>query len=297
MTRSASRETASSNAASTDAAPSPSSDPDGATLEALRQRLAELERLEADLEQTVRAFRLRYREELAPLVEELLKARRALARRRMRRGRATPRRRARHREARRDLEAFRKARRAADPDAKAPEAGTADDSEAGRSGRHAGAGASDGVRPGPEGSAARSTGPSDGDAELSSEAEQQLKDVYREASKRCHPDAVDPEKREAATETFHALQAAYESRNLDRVRRIARRLEAHGVGGPEAGSADARRDAERRLRRRVEAVRSSIEALRDTDAFRAVQDARSVDRYVERRARELRRQIRILRSR
>jgi hypothetical protein len=260
------------------------------TTEPLRQRLERLERKEAQLEQRVRAVQQRYRDELGPLVEELLTLRRDRLEQKAYAHRRSARLRNAFHDAQAKLERFREMMGASTPGEATPDR---DDTTA-----RAGAQAS-----------------------LTDAEQDALKAAFRAASKECHPDVVDPADREQATKVFHALREAYQAGNLRRVTEIAEQVGAtvppRSPKAPASASEGAQPNAEaapsaagadpagapragplqtvQALRERIRAVEASIEALRDTDAYAATQAEEGLDRYFERRRQGLRQQIRRLR--
>lgn len=99
-----------------------------------------------------------------------------------------------------------------------------------------------------------------------------LQATYRRASKRCHPDAVPDSYREEAAGTFQALSSAYEADHRAAVQAIAEALDQWGF--PQHSS-PAQEDAKsvEHLRRAVSALETSIERLRDTEAYRSLSDS------------------------
>lgn len=55
---------------------------------------------------------------------------------------------------------------------------------------------------------------------LTKEQQHELKDLFRKASKCCHPDMVEEKLHEEASATFHELKTAYSQNNLKRVQEI-----------------------------------------------------------------------------
>ncbi|PQJ34550.1 hypothetical protein BSZ35_08030 [Salinibacter sp. 10B] len=104
-----------------------------------------------------------------------------------------------------------------------------------------------------------------------------LKRRYRQASKRCHPDAVPDAYRAQAAATFQALESAYKAGHAEAVQAIAAALEQWGF--PEEAAEDRRSQRRERdeLRRAVSSLETAIEALRDTDLYRAVAERENVD--------------------
>lgn len=115
------------------------------------------------------------------------------------------------------------------------------------------------------------------DWDLSEEELQELKRLYRSASKRCHPDAVPEEHVEAATAVFRELNEAYQSGDLERVRRIAERVAAGLFETEGEGEAPERRKES--LRARIAAVREAL--MRTRADLKTVKDSPSYQRATE----------------
>jgi len=71
----------------------------------------------------------------------------------------------------------------------------------------------------------------DAPGKLSQAEQKELKDLFRKACKRCHPDAVAGEFKEKARVIFIELKMAYEQNDLERVREIWRGLAQVGLPG------------------------------------------------------------------
>lgn len=130
----------------------------------------------------------------------------------------------------------------------------------------------------------------------STSAPDDLKARYREASKRCHPDVVLPAHRDEAEATFRALESAYQAGHARAVRAIAQALRRWGF--PTVGSEAPDDDLQDvpTLRRAVSALETAIEAIRDTDTYRAVADADDVDAALRARKETLLRRLAELRG-
>jgi hypothetical protein len=95
--------------------------------------------------------------------------------------------------------------------------------------------------------------------DLSEEDQQELKKLFRCASKKCHPDVVPAEYQVAASEMFRELSEAYQRGDLARVKHLAAQAEA-GVFTSAAAATAA--DQKAGLRMRIRAIRSALEKVR-----------------------------------
>jgi hypothetical protein len=91
--------------------------------------------------------------------------------------------------------------------------------------------------------------------DLSEDEQQELKRLFRKASKKCHPDLVTQEHQAAASAMFRDLSEAYEKGNLLRVQQISAQAEA-GIFTPSDEAAAA--DQKASLQARVQAARAAL---------------------------------------
>jgi hypothetical protein len=95
--------------------------------------------------------------------------------------------------------------------------------------------------------------------DLSEDEQQELKKLFRSASKKCHPDVVPAEHQAAAAAMFRELSEAYQTGNLARVRHLA----AQAVAGVFTAVAEASAaDQKATLQARIRAARSALEKVR-----------------------------------
>lgn len=109
-----------------------------------------------------------------------------------------------------------------------------------------------------------------------------VKALYRQASKRCHPDVVPESYREDAAGTFQALEAAYESGHPRAVASIAGALERWGfprVQPSDSDESEASRNVGH-LRKAVSELETSIRSLENTDLYQALDDVDTLDTFV-----------------
>jgi hypothetical protein len=200
----------------------------------LRRRLAQRQQEKAELERQLHAAQARYRGEVAPLKEEVLRLQMERLRRAAQRHMRSAKHRNAYHDAQRAYESFQEER--SQPDAPAPDA---------------------------------------------------LKRRYRQASKRCHPDMVSPAHRAQAAATFQALESAYQAGHAEAVQAIATALDRWGF--PKEGRDDCAGKGREidDLQDAVSSLGTAIEALQNTDVYRAVAEAEDVEALLEARKREL----------
>jgi hypothetical protein len=135
--------------------------------------------------------------------------------------------------------------------------------------------------------------------ELSEEEKDELKTLYRKASKQCHPDAVEEGRKDEARELFQELNEAHERNDLEAVRRIAQQIEEGVAFGRRSEEIDEveRLEAEvERLRERVNELEQEIEALRASDPYQTLSEVDDLDDYFESRKERLRDELDRLRD-
>lgn len=110
-----------------------------------------------------------------------------------------------------------------------------------------------------------------------------IKDIYRKASKLCHPDKVgaDPEQKKVAHQVFIELKDAYEANDMDKVAKIYRDLQqgVYPLGGMVLS------DKSKLLQRRTvlfekrETIEIGIQTLKESEEYQKVVQAGSWDDY------------------
>lgn len=129
-----------------------------------------------------------------------------------------------------------------------------------------------------------------------------IKAVYRRATKHCHPDAVPDAYRSQAAATFQALETAYGEDRRRAVRAIAGALNEWGF--PRASSSSPGEETpdgigSETLRRAVSDLNNSIQQLRGSEAYRVISESADVNvesvigaqrQALEQRLQELKRQ-------
>jgi hypothetical protein len=131
--------------------------------------------------------------------------------------------------------------------------------------------------------------------ELSEGEQQELKRLFRKASKKCHPDVVPPEHQAAASAMFRDLSEAYEKGNLVRLRQIAAQADAGIFTASDKATVE---DQKASLQARVQAVRAAVEktraelaAVRQSNACRVMSQHPNWDTYFQTQAKKLDQEI------
>ena len=127
--------------------------------------------------------------------------------------------------------------------------------------------------------------------DLSEEEQQELKKLFRSASKKCHPDVVPVEHQAAAAAMFRDLTEAYQTGNLVGVRHLAAQAAA-GVftAAAEASAADQKATLQARIqavRSALEKVRADLAAVQQSAAYHVMSQHPDWDAYFEIQAAKL----------
>ena len=122
-----------------------------------------------------------------------------------------------------------------------------------------------------------------------------LKGIYRRASKRCHPDVVPDQYHDEAAATFRALEAAYQSGHTRAVEAIADALKQWGF--PRGEGSDPNAQELEHLRRAISSLEKSIQALRGTDAYQDLTETGTLDELLRAQKQKLCEQLRALQRR
>lgn len=118
--------------------------------------------------------------------------------------------------------------------------------------------------------------------ELNSEEQKRLKQAFRRASKRCHPDMVAEEFKTQAQEQFQELNKAYKQNDLATVERILENLQS---GGGFIAASEQVTDKERlrvlvqQLRERLTSLRNELEQLKNDAAYALIESLEDDEAY------------------
>jgi hypothetical protein len=140
----------------------------------------------------------------------------------------------------------------------------------------------------------------DAPGKLGPAEQKELKDLFRKACKRCHPDAVSGEFKEKARVIFIELKMAYEQNDLERVRDIWHGLAQGGLPGsrlPADRDVAGLRAASHYLRARIQAIQGEVEAMKRSAAYRRLSSVDDWDEYFDDLKAKLRREINRLKRR
>ncbi|MCF8301923.1 MAG: hypothetical protein K9I94_01505 [Bacteroidales bacterium] len=131
--------------------------------------------------------------------------------------------------------------------------------------------------------------------QLPEEKRRKLQQMFRKASKLCHPDIVSEELEEHAAELFAQLNDAYFSNDLETVEEILKQLESENFQfGHKSQSISQKQKLEanvQKLRSEVDQLQKEIEQLKLTEVYRTIQSLEDWDRYFERLKKEFEKQL------
>lgn len=120
--------------------------------------------------------------------------------------------------------------------------------------------------------------------ELSDEDLAELKKVYREASRLCHPDLVSDELKGQAHEIMTQLNEAYLQRDLTRVKNLLSTLKS-GTGFDLASDTITDKAALRSkieaMREKMQSLRREVDALKNEETFEVIQGLDDWDEYFD----------------
>lgn len=126
--------------------------------------------------------------------------------------------------------------------------------------------------------------------ELSKKEKQELKRLYKKASRLCHPDIIEEKKRDKAEETFKILNEAYQQKDTKKVSEI---LEQLLLGESFSSTSDIVFDKEilkKKIivtREQINSIKIEIENVKQNDTFVLVDSLDNLDEYFSERKHEL----------
>ena len=135
--------------------------------------------------------------------------------------------------------------------------------------------------------------------ELTLAEQQELKDLFRKASKLCHPDVVPVEFRQEAIAAFIELKTAYEQNDLNRVKEVFYTLEQRGILTKRSTFiADKDKLYERinYLRSKIWALHQEIQKLKQSQPYQKLIHIEDWDDYFDDLKAKLQREINRLRN-
>lgn len=129
---------------------------------------------------------------------------------------------------------------------------------------------------------------------LTDEEKKELKEKYRKASKLCHPDVVEEEKKAEAHKIFSELSAAYERNDLKRVSEILEDLEQGNAFKSKTDITNEKNSliAElERLRKRLKELTEEILIIKSSETFLNIARIKDWDSHFAKTKNELQQQL------
>lgn len=120
-------------------------------------------------------------------------------------------------------------------------------------------------------------------AQLSTEEKKQLQELFRNASKLCHPDLIADELKEHATELFMELNNAYFAGNLERMNEIYTFLQDKNMAAFSKSKKITERDKleilEEQLNSRIYQLKAEIKEIESSDAYKTIKNIVCIDQF------------------
>ena len=120
--------------------------------------------------------------------------------------------------------------------------------------------------------------------ELNEEEQKELKKLFRQASRLCHPDIVTDELKEQAHEIMAQLNDAYKQKDLQQVKKILASLESgivFDVASDKINNAELLKTKIADIREQMSAVTIEIKEIQEDETFKTLQEIDDLDAYFE----------------
>jgi len=120
--------------------------------------------------------------------------------------------------------------------------------------------------------------------ELNEEEQKELKKLFRQASRLCHPDIVTDELKEQAHEIMAQLNDAYKQKDLQQVKKILTSLESgivFEVASDKINNAELLKVKIADIREQLNAVTTEIEEIQEDETFQTLQEIDDLAAYFE----------------
>ena len=124
----------------------------------------------------------------------------------------------------------------------------------------------------------------DNPIELSKKDKKELKRIYKKASRMCHPDIVDDEKKQKAELIFKELNAAYQHNDLKKVAEILDQLltgESFSITSDSVNDIKILRQKIDLTRQKIKSIKLEIDAIKRNETFVLVQKVDDIDEYLD----------------
>ena len=134
---------------------------------------------------------------------------------------------------------------------------------------------------------------------LSKQMKAELKNLYKKASKLCHPDIVMEEQREEANRTFQQLNEAYKSKDLNQVKEIYENLKnSHFINTSDSDAViKVIKNKISNIEGTIGSVKDEIVIIQNDETFNLIQSIDDWDKYFEQLIKELKEELKNLKKR
>lgn len=122
----------------------------------------------------------------------------------------------------------------------------------------------------------------DSPLEINVKEKKELKRLYKKASKLCHPDIVEDEKKEKAEDIFKVLNAAYQKKDLKKVSEILEQLLTGESFSITSDSVFDRKILQRKInvtREKIKSIKLELESIKQNETFILVNKINDLDEY------------------
>lgn len=120
--------------------------------------------------------------------------------------------------------------------------------------------------------------------ELNEDEKEELKKLFRKASKLCHPDIVADELKDQATAIMQQLNDAYSKKDLKRVKEILTNLESgksFDIASDTINDKELLREKIKDIRERLDKFNQEIEAIKSSETFTIIHEVDDLDGYFD----------------
>jgi len=120
--------------------------------------------------------------------------------------------------------------------------------------------------------------------ELNEEEQKELKKLFRQASRLCHPDIVTDELKDQAHKIMAQLNEAYKQKDLQQVKKVLASLESgivFEVASDKINDSEVLKAKILDIREKIDDMKSELEEIQDDDTFKTLQNIDNLDTYFE----------------
>ena len=126
--------------------------------------------------------------------------------------------------------------------------------------------------------------------EISKKEKKELKRLYKKASKLCHPDIIEEEKRDKAEDIFKTLNSAYQKKDLRKVSEILEELltgESFSITSDSIFDKKILRRKINATREKIHSIKIELDSIKQNETFILVNKINDVDMYFKEKEEEL----------